>query len=222
MGVRLGARRHVAAQHALLAARKRQRQRLDDRRADRILNLEHVLERHLERMRPQHRAGGNLDRVCTLTRTWPPAWSIEPVTTASTFASVATSADRAGRSLSSRRGQARADDQRFQARQRHGNRVRQAERQEVDRRLRPQDAERQHDQTRRRARHDRSPTGRPRERQSRRSRAMSSADLIALVRRLHHRALDHAVGVDDGRAIQRARADARAGRRAAPRSATRR
>ena len=42
--------KYVSPEDPLLAAGERQRERLDDRRADGVLNLEHVVERDLSRV----------------------------------------------------------------------------------------------------------------------------------------------------------------------------
>ena len=128
------------------------------------------------------------------------------MTTRSTSASAA-SALRSGRLAGEARGgRARSHDQRADARERRGDRVRQAEGQKVGLRIGTQHAERQHHQPRERLRQRRACRRRPRrERRAARS-AIASADggrsggRLASARRMH--AID---GGNRGRAGQRRR-----------------
>ena len=93
--VGLGARRHVAPEQPLLAARERQRERLDDRRAHRVLDLEHVVDRDLGGVRPQHRTRRHFHQLHADAHE-PLDWRSDPVTTASTPASLASARRSAG------------------------------------------------------------------------------------------------------------------------------
>ena len=89
---------------------------------------------------------------CATARSWSPERSSVPMTTRSTSASAA-SALRSGASPAKRAAdRARAHDQRADRRERRGDRVRQAEGEEVGLGIRPQHAERQHDEARQRVR----------------------------------------------------------------------
>ena len=136
----------VALEHVLLARRQRQRERGDDAPGELVLDLEHVADRHLRGVGPQQGAArrvGELRRDAKLVSSTQQGARHDHVDV------------RVGRDLPGVRRLAReaggrdagAHDQRGEARERARECVGQAERQKLGVGVRPQHAERQHDET---------------------------------------------------------------------------
>ena len=151
VGTRRG--RHILFQHAALVRRQRNRKSLDELIRDLILYAEQIADRHLDGLRPQDGGGGDLHELCRHTELL--ACSKERPEQHRVDLRVRADGLEVGFRPEPQRRGARSHDQRLQAGQAVGDGVGKAEGKEVRIGISAEHAERQHDQPRHGAHHDR-------------------------------------------------------------------